>query len=189
MSCVAPLEPNRSATESAKLLPPNLGGRSPVGTRVQFLVPGPLHFSSCWFSVPFVVDVLTPEQRRRCMASIRGKDTAPEVLVGKLVRALGYSFKTHASDLPSKPDIVLRSLRKAILVHGCFWHRHSCKLGRVLPQTRAAFWRTKLLGNKDRDARNLRTLRRLGWKVFVIWECQTREPTRVLSRLAVFLRG
>src|SRR5216684_1322927 len=113
----------------------------------------------------------------------------PEILVRKLVRALGYSFKTHASDLPSRPDIVLRSRRKAILVHGCFWHRHSCKLGRVLPETRAAFWRAKLLGNKVRDARNLRTLRRLGWRVFVVWECQIREPKRFLPRLAAFLHA
>ena len=137
----------------------------------------------------FVVDVLTPEQRRRCMASIRGKDTAPEVLVRKLVRALGYSFKTHASDLPSTPDIVLRSRRKAILVHGCFWHRHSCKLGRVLPETRAAFWRNKLFANRDRDAKKLRALRHLGWKVLVVWECQMCEPTRLLRRLARFLRA
>jgi DNA mismatch endonuclease, patch repair protein len=123
------------------------------------------------------------------MASIRGKDTAPEILVRKIVRTLGYSFKTHVSDLPSSPDIVLRSRRKAILVHGCFWHRHSCKFGRVLPETRAAFWRNKLFKNKDRDASKLRTLRHLGWKVLVVWECQTREPARLLRRVAEFLRA
>ncbi len=122
------------------------------------------------------------------MASIRGKDTAPEVLVRKMVRALGFTFRTHASELPGRPDIVLRSRRKTILVHGCFWHRHSCNLGKVFPETRATFWRDKLLGNKERDARNLRTLRRLGWKVLVVWECQTKKPTRLMSRLAGFLR-
>ncbi|PYO42399.1 MAG: very short patch repair endonuclease [Gemmatimonadetes bacterium] len=135
-----------------------------------------------------MTDVLTPEQRRRCMARIRGKDTSPEIIVRTMIRALGYSFRTHVPGLPGRPDIVLGRLHRAIFVHGCFWHRHSCTLGQVFPSTRAAFWRAKLVGNKERDARTIRALRRRGWKVLVVWECQTREPTRILPRLTNFLR-
>jgi len=147
-----------------------------------------LHLPSCQISIPCVTDVLTREQRRRCMASIRGRDTGPEVVVRKLVHALGYPFRTHASDLPGKPDLVLRSRHKAVFVNGCFWHRHSCKVGRLFPETRAAFWRRKLLQNKARDTRNLRALRRLGWAVLVIWECElAKSPDRTVTRLAAFL--
>lgn len=121
------------------------------------------------------------------MANIRGKDTGPELLVRRLLRTLGYRYRTHARELPGKPDIVLRSRRKAIMVHGCFWHRHACARGRVFPSTRPHFWRAKLLGNEKRSKRDIRALRRLGWKVLVIWECQTRKPELVLSRLATFL--
>lgn len=139
------------------------------------------------YSVGVVADVLTRDQRRRCMANIRGKDTKPEVLVRSLLRSIGVSFKTHAAELPGKPDIVLRSRRQAILVHGCFWHRHSCVWGQVIPGTRADFWVSKLDANRQRDARNLRALKRLGWRVLVVWECETRKPTQVLSRLERFL--
>ena len=115
-----------------------------------------------------MADVLTLEQRRRCMARIRGKDTTPELIVRTMIRTLGYSFQTHVPGLPGTPDIVLRRLRLAIFVHGCFWHRHSCALGQVFPATRARFWRAKLLANKERDARTIRALRRRGWRVLVV---------------------
>ncbi|MGH8437166.1 MAG: very short patch repair endonuclease [Pseudomonas sp.] len=135
-----------------------------------------------------MTDVLTQEQRSRCMARIRGKDTTPEVVVRRLVQSLGYRFKTHASDLPGRPDIVMRSRHQAIFVHGCFWHRHSCAEGKVMPATRASFWRAKLHSNKERDVRNLRALRRLGYTVLVVWECQIKKPARLLSQLDNFLR-
>ena len=121
------------------------------------------------------------------MASIRGKNTAPEIVVRRLVRALGYQYKMHAGDLPGTPDLVVRSQKKAVLINGCFWHRHSCRFGRAFPATRVAFWRKKLEGNRSRDFRNARALRRLGWKVLVVWECQTRQPARMLARIAAFL--
>lgn len=134
-----------------------------------------------------MADVLTAEQRRYCMSRIRGKDTKPEMTVRRLVHALGYRFRLHRRDLPGCPDLVLPRHRKVIFVHGCFWHRHRCRYGRPMPATRRQFWKKKLEGNKQRDARNRRALRRLGWDVLVVWECQTRKPHKLIDRLVVFL--
>lgn len=134
-----------------------------------------------------MTDVLTPEQRRRCMSRIRGTDTKPEMLVRRLVHAMGYRFRLHRRDLPGKPDIVLPRHRKVILVHGCFWHRHSCKLGRPQPKHNARFWNQKLDANVARDRRASRDLRREGWQVLVIWECETRNRDRLTARINSFL--
>jgi len=135
------------------------------------------------------MDVLTSEQRSYCMSRIRGRDTKPEIVVRKLVHALGYRFRLHRRDLPGVPDLVLPKHRKLIFVHGCFWHMHSCRYGSVVPKTNAEFWAHKRQGNVARDQRNVRQLRRDGWRVRVIWECETREPDKLLPRLARFLRA
>src|SRR5579863_7086975 len=96
-------------------------------------------------------DVHSPEQRSRNMAAIKGKNTQPEIRVRSLLHALGYRFRLHRKDLPGRPDIVLPKFRTAIFVHGCFWHCHDCKWGRVVPQTRAEFWSAKRSGNVVRD--------------------------------------
>jgi DNA mismatch endonuclease (patch repair protein) len=106
------------------------------------------------------------------MAAVKGRDTTPELAVQRMVHALGFRFRLHAGDLPGKPDIVLRRLRAVIFVHGCFWHRHACKYGRATPQTRAAFWAEKFARNVARDRTTRRQLRRAGWRVLIIWECQ-----------------
>ena len=132
-------------------------------------------------------DVLTPEQRRRCMAAIRGKDTKPERVVRSLVHRMGYRFRLHRRDLPGKPDLVFPGRRKVVFVHGCFWHRHpGCRFATV-PATRREFWMDKLGGNRRRDLRVQRELRRLGWGVMVVWECQTRDLGRLEGRLRRFL--
>ena len=132
-------------------------------------------------------DVLTPKQRRYCMSRIRGRDTKPEIVVRKLVHGLGYRYRLHVRDLPGRPDLVFASRRKVILVHGCFWHRHRCRYGQVTPSTRRGFWQAKLEANRKRDARNRRALKRLGWDVLVVWECQTRRPELLIDRLVEFL--
>jgi DNA mismatch endonuclease (patch repair protein) len=119
-----------------------------------------------------MTDVLTPEQRKRCMSRIRGKDTKPEMVVRRLVHAMGYRYRLHQKDLPGKPDLVFPCLKKVIFVHGCFWHVHNCRYGRVKPATNAEFWESKRSGNRERDARNRRHLTQLGWQALVIWECQ-----------------
>lgn len=136
-------------------------------------------------------DVLTKTQRSYNMSRIRGKDTSPEMIVRRLVHAMGFRYRLHVRSLPGAPDMVFRSRRQAIFVHGCFWHRHSCKLGRPMPATRRAFWKAKLEGNKSRDTRQRRALRRMGWKILTVWECQTgsRKLVRLRQRIATFLNG
>ena len=135
------------------------------------------------------MDVLTPEQRRRNMAAIRSKDTVPEMLLRRLVHSLGYRYRLHIRSLPGCPDLVFPRRHKVIFVNGCFWHRHNCRLGRPMPRSAANFWRTKLEGNKVRDARNRKKLRRMGWKVLVVWECQIgpRNRGKLADRVKRFL--
>jgi len=135
-----------------------------------------------------MVDVLTKEQRSYNMSCIKGKNTRPEMVVRSLVHRMGYRYRPHKKELPGKPDIVLVRHKKVIFVHGCFWHMHKCKYGRVTPATNAEFWEKKRLGNVERDKRNLRQLRKLGWKVLVVWECQIRNLNRLNKRLDLFLR-
>ena len=133
------------------------------------------HFDVC----KETMDSLTPKERSHVMSLVRAKNTKPEIAIRRLVSALGYNFRLHAKALPGCPDLVFPRLKKAIFVHGCFWHQHWCKNGNRLPKSRIRFWRTKLEGNKLRDKRNRRMLRRLGWKVLIVWECQI-TPTRLL---------
>jgi len=134
-----------------------------------------------------MTDVLSTEQRRFCMSRIRDKNTKPEIIVRQLVRQMGIGYRLHVKDLPGKPDLVFRKHKKIIFVHGCFWHMHACKYGRVVPKTNAEFWQIKRLSNKLRDSKNRKELKKLGWKVLVIWECQTRESEFLLKKLKTFL--
>lgn len=121
------------------------------------------------------------------MSRVRSKNSRPELAVRKIVFALGYRYRLHARKLPGCPDIVLRTRRKLIFVHGCFWHRHAnCVLARM-PKSRIDFWTTKLEGNRKRDERNKRALGREGWKVLTIWECQLRDAARLEARIRRFL--
>ena len=134
-----------------------------------------------------MVDVHTPEQRRRNMAAIRGKNTKPELRVRSLLHSLGYRFRLHRSDLPGKPDIVLPGHRTVIFVHGCFWHCHRCRFGAVKPATRSEFWAAKRQSNVDRDRRNRTALRAMGWRVLIIWQCEIKNRERTEARLQRFL--
>jgi len=135
------------------------------------------------------MDVLSPEQRSFNMSRIRNRDTKPEKIVRSIIHRLGYRYRLHKKDLLGKPDIVLVRHRKIIDVHGCFFHMHKCRYGQVVPATNATFWQTKRLSNVERDRRNLRALRRAGWKVLIVWECETRKPEKLVKRLERFLRG
>jgi DNA mismatch endonuclease (patch repair protein) len=136
-----------------------------------------------------MTDVLTPEQRSKCMAAIKGKDTKPEIAVRSMLDALKVKYELHRSDLPGKPDIVFPRRKKIIFVHGCFWHVHDCRYGRVKPAKNWRFWRDKRAKNRDRDKRNRRALRKQGWQVFVIWECWTKHPEKLMTRLTKFVRA
>lgn len=133
------------------------------------------------------MDTLDPRARSARMARIRGKDTKPELVIRRLVHGLGYRYSLHRRDLPGTPDLVFPSRGGLIFVHGCFWHRHEgCALAR-LPKSRLDFWLPKLESNARRDARAIRALRRLGWRVMVIWECQVRDLKRLEGRVRRFL--
>jgi DNA mismatch endonuclease, patch repair protein len=134
-----------------------------------------------------MTDVHTPEQRSRNMAAIRSKDTKPELVVRRLLCDMGIRYRLHRADLPGKPDIVMPGRKVAIFVHGCFWHIHSCRYGRVTPATNTAFWAEKRGGNVDRDRLNAKALRSAGWQVVKVWECETRNEERLRVKLeAVF---
>ena len=136
-----------------------------------------------------MTDQFTARKRSVLMQAIRGKDTRPEYAVRSLMHRLGYRYRLHVRKLPGCPDLVFPSRRKVIFVHGCFWHRHHCRKGRSTPKTRARFWKEKLESNKDRDAKHRRKLRRLGWSVLTVWECQTatKKTERLSERIRRFL--
>jgi DNA mismatch endonuclease (patch repair protein) len=104
-----------------------------------------------------------------------------------MIHKMGYRFRLHRKDLPGKPDIVFGPRKKIVFVHGCFWHGHRCRKGR-LPKSNKAFWRTKVLTNRRRDRRHIRALGILGWKVLVIWQCELKDPLVVRRRIVDFLR-
>jgi DNA mismatch endonuclease, patch repair protein len=137
------------------------------------------------------MDRLSSERRSWNMSRIRSKDTMPELPVRRLVFAAGFRYRLHVGGLTGRPDLVFPRLRKVILVHGCFWHRHRCPNGQVVPGTRTEFWTAKFEGNVVRDAAVRRQLRREDWKVLVIWECETRVRSleRLQLRLVRFLES
>lgn len=133
------------------------------------------------------MDTMTPEERSERMGRVRNKDTKPEMLVRRLVHGLGYRYRLHGKGVPGRPDIVIRTRKKAIFVHGCYWHRHGgCALCR-LPKTKLEFWKPKLEANRDRDRDNQRRLNEMGWTFLVIWECELKDPERLATLVTEFL--
>ena len=130
-----------------------------------------------------MVDVVDKATRSRMMAGIQGKDTKPEFLVRKYLHGKGLRFRLHAKKLPGKPDLVFPKYKAVVFVHGCFWHRHSgCKYA-TTPSSRKDFWTNKLSENVARDSYQIAALAGLGWRVFVVWECELREGQARLDSL------
>lgn len=121
------------------------------------------------------------------MSRVKGRDTKPEILVRSFVHRMGFRFRIHRRDLPGNPDIVLPRHNKVIFVHGCFWHGHKRCPRSKRPSTHESFWNKKLDSNIERDKRYRRELRQMGWKVLVVWECETRTPEKLLRKLERFL--
>lgn len=135
------------------------------------------------------MDRLTPAQRSLNMSRIRSLDTKPEIAVRRMVHAMGYRYRLYRRDLPGRPDLVFAGRRKIVFVHGCFWHQHrksGCADAR-LPKSRLDYWLPKLERTAARDRAHLRALRRAGWRVLVIWECELAKPHRLAARLNQFL--
>ncbi|MGO4334915.1 very short patch repair endonuclease [Labrys sp. KB_33_2] len=134
-----------------------------------------------------MVDTRTQDQRRRIMQSVKTKNTGPEMVVRRAAHALGFRYRLHRKDLPGTPDLVFPSLRKAIFVHGCFWHGHDCKKGR-LPKSRLSYWAPKIERNMERDANAVNALVENGWQVLTLWQCQTTDAEVLEESLKGFLR-
>ncbi len=135
-----------------------------------------------------MADNLTPEVRSRIMASVAQKNTGPEMCVRRILHRLGYRYALHRRNLPGRPDLVFAPRRKAVFVHGCFWHGHLCRKGR-LPTTRVDYWSDKINKNKTRDASNVNDLQVDGWDVCIVWECETSDRESLTRRLIRFLDG
>jgi len=123
------------------------------------------------------------------MAAVLGKNTTPEYIVRRAAHRLGYRFRLHRRDLPGSPDLVFPRYGAVLFVHGCYWHRHTCRAGQSIPSTNTEFWLAKFEANVARDRRVQRALRRQGWRVGVIWQCQTRDRTKLERRIRRFLES
>ena len=132
------------------------------------------------------MDVVDRATRSRMMSGIRGRNTKPELVIRSLLHASGHRFRLHVKDLPGKPDIVLPKHNAIVLVHGCFWHGHGCRLFKW-PSSRAEFWRLKIEQNRANDQNALTSLAGAGWRVAVVWECAIRAARRDYDELRVML--
>jgi DNA mismatch endonuclease, patch repair protein len=130
----------------------------------------------------------SPELRSRIMRAVKGCDTAPELAVRRIAHAMGFRYRLHRKDLPGNPDLVFPRLRKAVFVHGCFWHGHDCARGARVPVHNRPYWRRKIARNMERDKASAKSLKALGWSVGVIWECRTRDEPALKRRLARMLQ-
>jgi DNA mismatch endonuclease (patch repair protein) len=123
------------------------------------------------------------------MRRIRSQDTFPEMVVRRMVHGMGFRYRLHASSLPGKPDIVFPGLKSVIEVRGCFWHQHSGCIDAHIPVSRVEYWGPKLARNQIRDQKNARQLRRLGWRICIIWECETKNTAKLSRRITRFLEA
>ncbi len=131
------------------------------------------------------MDVHSKETRSYNMSRIKGKDTKPEMLVRRFLHAHGYRYRLHAKNLPGKPDIVLPKYKTVIFIHGCFWHGHrGCKYF-VVPKTRTDWWLNKINGNKENDTKAARALKKDGWRIITLWECDLKASFKNKTLLSL----
>jgi DNA mismatch endonuclease, patch repair protein len=129
----------------------------------------------------------TPEALRRpTMQAVKSKNAKLEMIVRRLLHAAAYRYRLHDNTLPGKPDLVFPGRRAVIFVHGCFWHGHDCKRGARMPATNRQYWSAKISRNKQRDAEHIHAIRKAGWRVLTVWECETKLPS-LMKRMTRFL--
>jgi len=133
------------------------------------------------------MDNLTKEQRKLCMAEIRSKNTKPEIVVRKVLSKLGAKYRLHNSKLAGKPDIVISKAKKIIFINGCFWHQHKNCKKQALPKANKKYWGPKLQRNVERQEQDIKLLKKQGWKVYKIWECQTNNENKLTQKLSKIL--
>jgi DNA mismatch endonuclease, patch repair protein len=132
------------------------------------------------------MDRLSKAKRSWLMSRVRAKDTKPEMKVRRTLHRIGFRYRVHVDDLPGKPDLVFPSRRKVLLIHGCYWHGHSCRYGSAQSKSNVEYWQRKIAANQKRDKLVVSKLRALGWKVLVVWECKIKRDnwhSRVLTFL------
>jgi DNA mismatch endonuclease (patch repair protein) len=134
------------------------------------------------------MDRVTKATRSKIMSAVHTRDTGPEKAVRSIVHRLGYRYSLARTDLPGKPDLVFVSRGKILFVHGCFWHGHVCRYGR-LPKSRRSYWEAKIDANKARDRRQTKALRKAGWSVMIAWQCQLKKKDTLKKRIESFLNG
>jgi DNA mismatch endonuclease, patch repair protein len=134
-----------------------------------------------------MTDVFDPAKRSAVMASVKSRDTKPELLLRRLLTGLGARYRLHRKDLPGSPDVAMPGRRLAIFVHGCFWHGHDCARGSRVPKTNRDYWLAKVARNTARDARNLADLTAAGWRVETVWECEMKDQEALRARLKALL--
>ena len=135
-----------------------------------------------------MTDIMDSALRSKVMSAVRSRDTTPELAVRRIAHRMGLRFRLYRKDLPGRPDLVFPKRRLVVFVHGCFWHRHpGCRFA-TTPKTRVEYWTEKFAANVARDARHVEALRKMDWKVLVIWECETRREGLVERQLASMIR-
>ncbi len=134
-----------------------------------------------------MADHVQPSERSRIMAAVSSKNTKPEMAVRSIVHKLGYRYRLHSADLPGKPDLVFPSRGKVIFVHGCFWHRHPRCRYASQPKTHVTFWKDKFHTNLARDRRVQAELKKLGWEILIVWQCEIKNQEKLSRRLDDFL--
>ena len=127
--------------------------------------------------------------RSAIMRAVPGRDTSAEMKVRRLLRSIAPGYRLHRTDVPGNPDIAYVGAKRAIFVHGCFWHGHDCKRGARMPKTNADYWRAKIARNRERDERNARELAARGWRALIVWECELKDEAALAKRLAAALES
>ena len=132
--------------------------------------------------------IMSPMSRSENMRRIRSHDTEPELAVRRLLHEMGFRFRLHRSDLPGRPDVTMPRYKTVIFVHGCFWHGHGCRRGR-LPKSNLGYWEPKIRGNRVRDAQNCESLVKRGWRPMIVWECEVQHREELKIRLESIKQG
>jgi DNA mismatch endonuclease (patch repair protein) len=132
-------------------------------------------------------DVFTPAERSAVMRRVKGRDTAPELKLRKLLTRMGLRYRLHRKDLPGRPDVAMIGRRTAIFMHGCFWHGHDCRRGARQPKANADYWIAKIARNRARDASSRAALEAMGWRVVTVWECELKDEAALKDRLRMLL--
>jgi len=129
-----------------------------------------------------------PAVRSATMRAVKSRDTTPERKVRALLRVMAPGYRLHRADVPGKPDVAWIGRKRALFVHGCFWHGHDCARGARMPKANAGYWSAKIARNRARDEANMKTLAQQGWRALVVWECELKDEARLREKLSTFVR-